>query len=63
MKQVETIELVNNSLISAIDKLHQLTHVPIPYPLKGIKDKEVRFKEVVDKEDILDVIAARVKDM
>lgn len=47
----------------AIDRLHEVTGVKIPYPLENIKEREVRFKEVVEKEDILDFIAGRVEEL
>ncbi len=46
---------------TAIEKLHEKTGVEIPYPLKGIKDKDILHKEVIDKKEILDTIASRIK--
>lgn len=45
----------------AIDALNEKTGVTIPYPLVGIKDREVLHKLVIDKEDIINCISERVK--
>ena len=47
----------------AIDDLHKLTAVEIPYPLKGIKDRKVLHKGVIDKEEILDFVAKRIEEL
>lgn len=47
----------------AIDDLHNLTAVEIPYPLKGIKDRKVLHKGVIDKEEILEFVAKRIEEI
>lgn len=47
----------------AIDRIHERTNVPVPYPLENMKDREVRFKEVIEKEDILTFIASRIEEL
>lgn len=46
----------------AIDALYNKTNVEIPYPLKGIKDRVVRFEEVIDKTDIINFIGQKIKE-
>ena len=46
----------------AIDALYNKTNVAIPYPLKGIKDRVVRFEEVIDKTDIINFIGQKIKE-
>ena len=46
----------------AIDSLHVKTKVEVPYPLKGIQDRVVRFEEVIDKTDIINFIADKIKE-
>ena len=46
----------------AIDALYNKTNVEIPYPLKGIKDRVIRFEEVIDKTDIIDFIGKKIKE-
>ena len=38
--------------LSALDELKALTGTEIPYPLKDIDKREVRFKTVIDKADM-----------
>ena len=38
--------------LAALDMLTELTGVEIPYPLKGIADRKVRFEEVIDAPDM-----------
>lgn len=45
-----------------IDALYQLTHVDIPYPLKGIKEREVLHKGVIDKDNIINYISDSIKE-
>ena len=46
----------------AIDALHHKTNVEVPYPLKGIKDRNIRFEKVIDKTDIIDFIGKKIKE-
>lgn len=48
---------------TAIDKLNSLTNVPVPDPLKGIKERKVRFEEVIDRDDILEFIGKKIKEL
>ena len=45
-----------------IEKLHELTGMDISYPLKGIKDREILHKGVIDRDAILDTIADKIKE-
>ena len=47
---------------TAIEKLHDLTGMEISYPLKGIKDREILHKGVIDRDAILDTIAEKIKE-
>lgn len=47
----------------AIDALNEKTHVDIPTPLKGIKDREILHTKVIDKESIIDFIGEQVKGL
>lgn len=47
---------------TAIEKLHNLTGMDISYPLKGIKDREILHKGVIDRDAILDTIAEKIKE-
>ena len=47
---------------TAIEKLHELTGMDISYPLKGIKDREILHKGVIDRDAILDTIADKIKE-
>ena len=47
---------------TAIEKLHDLTDMDISYPLKGIKDREILHKGVIDRDAILDTIADKIKE-
>lgn len=38
--------------LEALDQLHELTGVPVPYPLEGISRRQVRFTEVIDAADM-----------
>ena len=44
------------------EKLHELTGMDISYPLKGIKDREILHKGVIDRDAILDTIADKIKE-
>lgn len=44
----------------AIDALCEYTHIEVPKPLQGMKDKEVLHKTVIDKEDIIEYIAKKL---
>ena len=47
---------------TAIEKLHELTGMDISYPLKGIKNREILHKGVIDRDAILDTIADKIKE-
>lgn len=42
--------------LSALDQLSELTGADIPYPLCGLKDREVRFKETIAVADMAQVV-------
>ena len=37
-----------------LEKLNSISKMEIPYSLKSLKEKEVRFKTVCDKENMID---------
>ncbi|MBR3148919.1 MAG: threonine synthase [Eubacterium sp.] len=39
-----------------VDELNRVTGAPVPAPLKALKDKEVRFKEVCNKENMSEMV-------
>ncbi len=39
-----------------VDELNKVTNAPVPTPLKALKDKEVRFKNVCDKENMSEMV-------
>ena len=41
---------------STVDELNKLTGAEVPEPLKALKDKEVRFKEVCSKENMSEMV-------
>lgn len=43
----------------AIDALHELTSVDVPTPLQDIFERPVRFRDVIDRADIVSSIAAQ----
>lgn len=45
----------------AIDLLHDYTNILVPKPLVGIKDRTVRFKEVIDKEEIISFVKEKIE--
>jgi len=47
----------------AVDALNDMTKVPVPTPLQGIKDREVLHIKVIDKESIIDFIGEQVKGL
>ena len=47
----------------AIDALNKKTNVNVPYPLKGIKDREILHTKVIDKESIIDFIGEQIKEL
>lgn len=51
----------NENEYDAIEKLHTLTNIAIPTPLVGIKDREIRFKEVIAKENIIEFVKEKIK--
>ncbi len=42
-------------------ELHRLTGVPVPAGLAGLREKEVRHSDVIDKEDMLDYVLRFVR--
>lgn len=44
----------------ATKKLHNLTGLEIPEPLVGLKDREVRFNDIIDKKDIANAVLSYV---
>ena len=47
--------------LGIIDQLSQLTGVPAPAPLEGLKGKDVRFRQVTDKEHMADQVLEFLK--
>ena len=47
----------------AIEALYKATNVEVPMPLKGIKDREILHKKVIDKETIVDFIGEQIKEL
>ncbi len=45
----------------AIEALNAKTHVSIPLPLQGIKDRDILHKKVIDKEAIVSFIGEQIK--
>ena len=45
----------------AMDRLYELTKVPVPAPLAALRDKAPRFKDCVDKADMLDYVKNALK--
>ena len=41
-----------NDAFKATEKLNEETALEIPEPLKGLKDREVRFSDVINKADV-----------
>ena len=44
-----------------MDRLYELTKVPVPAPLAALRDKAPRFKDCVDKADMLDYVKNALK--
>ena len=42
--------------LDALDQLSQRTGQPVPAPLASLRDKQVRFTQVVDKENMADAV-------
>ena len=47
----------------AIELLNEKTNVPIPYPLQGIKDREILHTKVIDKDSIIEFIGNQIKEL
>ncbi len=47
---------VEHDAFVASEKLNEITGEDIPEPLKGLKDREVRFEDVIAKSDIADTV-------
>lgn len=45
----------------AMDRLYELTQVPVPAPLAALRDKAPRFNDCVDKADMLDYVKKALK--
>ena len=41
---------------AVLDQLSELTGVPVPAPLAGLKDKPVRFRQSVEREHMVDQV-------
>lgn len=50
-------------VFEAIDRLHDLTGIEVPEPLKGIKDRPVLHKGVIARDAILKTIADDIKEL
>ena len=48
--------LANGTEIEMAEKLEELTGVKIPLPLKNLDQKQIRFKEVCQKENMKDIV-------
>ena len=44
--------------LDALDQLSQKTGQPIPAPLASLRNKRVRFSQVVEKDHMLDAVLA-----
>lgn len=51
-----TGETPDGDEFSMVDKLHELTGAEVPAPLAGLKNKQVRFTNVCDKENMCDMV-------
>ncbi len=47
--------------LDALDALTSLTGVEIPYPLRGLAERKVRFTEVCEPAEMLDVVYGQLK--
>ena len=47
--------------IDMVEKLHELTGAPIPEPLSTLRDKQPRFSQVTDKENMQRVVLDALK--
>ena len=45
-----------NDEFKTVDELNELTGSDVPEPLRALKDKEIRFKEVCSKENMSDMV-------
>ena len=45
-----------NDEFNTVDELNELTDCDVPEPLRALKDKEIRFKEVCSKENMSDMV-------
>ena len=52
---------VPESGFGAMDRLHEMTKVPVPAPLAELRDKAPRFTDCVDKGDMLDYVKKALK--
>ena len=52
---------VPESGFGAMDRLHELTKVPVPAPLAELRDKAPRFTDCVNKGDMLDYVKEALK--
>ena len=51
-----TGETPDGDEFSMVDKLHELTGAEVPAPLAGLKNKQVRFTNVCNKENMCDMV-------
>jgi hypothetical protein len=49
------------SALDALDELSARSNTEIPYPLKGIGDREIRFTDVVDSADMWNAVHNYIK--
>lgn len=49
--------------LSCMDKLYELTGVPIPEPLSQLKTKEIRFQSILEKETAEETILKKLEEL
>ena len=47
--------------LDALDQLEEVSGRPAPRPLASLRNKDVRFQEHVDKEQMMDVVLEMLK--
>ncbi|MBR4768347.1 MAG: threonine synthase [Lachnospiraceae bacterium] len=52
--------VAGNDPFEVMDQLNAATHVPVPDNLKGLRERPVRFRDVVLKEDLYDYVIKEV---
>ena len=58
----EALTEKKTDVFTAIDALNEMTDVEIPYPLKGLKERETLHEGVIAKDHILSFIGERIKE-